>query len=167
MKTYGLIWPNGDKELRSIVLDDQGNPRMDTLEPYPKPDDWVDPQVLPLVKIPKPETGAWEPNVVWFDDRVERQWVEGTPAPLPTMTAEQAVSQYFSAYQIAALQRLEMALLQAGKPLGVKMTAAKQWLEGVMLSWATSPTPAPAEAFGQPQASFAEASGEAVADLMP
>ena len=29
----------------------------------------------------------------------------------------------------------------------------------------TSPTPAPQESFGQPQATFAEASGEAVADL--
>jgi hypothetical protein len=85
--------------------------------------------------------------------------------PVATMTAEEAVSQYFSAYQIAALQRLEMALLQAGKPLGPKMTAAKQWLETVMLSWAASPTPAPAESFGVPQASFAEASGEAVAGL--
>jgi hypothetical protein len=45
------------------------------------------------------------------------------------------------------------------------MTTAKQWLEGVMLSWAASPTPAPAESFGQPQASFAEASAEAVAAL--
>jgi hypothetical protein len=45
------------------------------------------------------------------------------------------------------------------------MTAAKQWLEGVMLSWAANPTPAPAEAFGQPQATFEEASAEAVADL--
>jgi hypothetical protein len=88
------------------------------------------------------------------------------PVPfVPTYTAEQIVSQYFSAYQIAALQRLEMALLQAGKPLGVKMTAAKTWLEGVMLSWAANPTPAPQESFGVPQASFAEASGEAVADL--
>jgi hypothetical protein len=88
------------------------------------------------------------------------------PVPyVPTFTAEQIVSQYFSAYQIAALQRLEMALLQAGKPLGPQMTAAKTWLETVLLSWAASPTPAPAESFGQPQASFAEASGEAVADL--
>ena len=42
------------------------------------------------------------------------------PAPQPEaelVTAEEAVSQYFSAYQIAALSRLEMALLQAGKPL--------------------------------------------------
>jgi hypothetical protein len=96
-------------------------------------------------------------------------WTDGAwsvpPAPVPTVTAEQAVSQYFSPYQIAALQRLEMALLQAGKPLGTKMTAAKQWLEGVMLSWAASPTPAPAESFGQPQATFAEASSEAVAGL--
>jgi hypothetical protein len=90
------------------------------------------------------------------------------PPPVPyvaTYTAEQIVSQYFSAYQIAALQRLEMALLQAGKPLGPKMTAAKQWLETVMLSWAASPTPAPQESFGVPQASFAEASAEAVIDL--
>jgi hypothetical protein len=100
---------------------------------------------------------------------VRKGWEIYTPEPVvevpPNITAEEAVSQYFSAYQIAALQRLEMALLQAGKPLGVKMTAAKQWLEGVMLSWAANPTPAPAEAFGQPQASFAEASSEAVADL--
>jgi hypothetical protein len=90
------------------------------------------------------------------------------PPPVPfvaTFTAEQIVSQHFSAYQIAALQRLEMALLQAGKPLGPKMSACKQWLEGVMLAWAANPTPAPAESFGVPQASFAEASGEAVAGL--
>jgi len=30
-----------------------------------------------------------------------------------------------------------------------------------------NPTPAPQESFGQPQATFAEASAEAVADLMP
>jgi hypothetical protein len=100
-------------------------------------------------------------DAVWADG----QW---NVPPVELVTAEQAVSQYFSPYQTLALQRFEMALLQAGKPLGPKMTAAKQWLEGVMLSWAANPTtPAPAESFGQPQASFAEASGEAVADLMP
>jgi hypothetical protein len=106
-------------------------------------------------------------EVIDTDNRtVTRAW-SVVEVPAPVFTAEQIVSQYFSAYQIAALQRLEMALLQAGKPLGVKMTAAKQWLEGVMLSWAANPTPAPAEAFGVPQATFEEASGEAVADLMP
>jgi hypothetical protein len=106
--------------------------------------------------------GLQNGSLIW--DAASRTLI---PTPPPAVTAEQAVSQYFSAYQIAALQELRMALLQAGKPLGPKMTAAKQWLEGVMLSWAANPTPAPAEAFGQPQASFAQASGEAVADLMP
>lgn len=75
MKTYGLIYPDGRQELASIVLDDQGEPRLDTLAPYPKPDDWVDPQIIPLVKIEKPEEGEWTDTLVWFDDRVERQWV--------------------------------------------------------------------------------------------
>lgn len=74
MKTFGVIFQDGRKELISIVLDEEGNPRIDTLAPYPKLDDWVDPAIIPLVKIEKPEDGEWEPIVVWFDDRVERQW---------------------------------------------------------------------------------------------
>jgi hypothetical protein len=98
---------------------------------------------------------------------VDAVWTDGAwiVPPLPTFTAEQAVSQYFSPYQTLALQRLEMALLQAGKPLGPNMTACKTWLESVMLAWAMNPTPAPAESFGQPAATFEEASAEAVADL--
>jgi hypothetical protein len=95
------------------------------------------------------------------------KWDEETrtlvPTPAPTVTAEEAVSKFFTPYQTIALQRFEMALLQAGKPLGPKMTAAKTWLEGVMLAWAVDPTPQ--ESFGEPQATFAEASAEAVADL--
>jgi hypothetical protein len=151
MITVGLV---PSQQLVSLLTDDEGNWR-----DVPEGE-----SVVPLVKIPKPE-GAWEPNVIWFADRVERQWIAGTPAPLPTFTAEQAVSQYFSAYQIAALQELRMALLQAGKPLGPKMTAAKQWLESVMLAWAMNPTPAPAASFGSPAATFEEASAEAVVDL--
>jgi hypothetical protein len=129
------------------------------------------------------EQGGWLVNtVLWDGDTAKWQPPAGTtavrladidlatlpPAPAPEaelVTAEEAVSQYFSAYQIAALQRLEMALMQAGKPLGVKMSACKQWLESVMLGWAMNPTPAPAESFGQPQATFAEASAEAVTNL--
>ena len=151
MFTVGLV---PSQQLVSLLTDDKGNWR-DVPE---------DQTVVPLVKVPKPE-GAWEPNVVWFEDRVQRQWVAGTPAPLPTITAEQAVSQYFSPYQTLALQRFEMALLQAGKPLGPKMTACKTWLESVMLAWAMNPTPAPAASFGSPAATFEEASAEAVADL--
>jgi hypothetical protein len=89
------------------------------------------------------------------------------PTPPPVVTAEQAVSAFFTPYQTIALQRLELALMTAGKPLGPKMTACKAWLESVMLGWAMNPAPAPVESFGVPQASFEEASGEAVGDLMP
>ena len=74
MKIYGAIYPDGRKELVSIVLDDEGNPRIDTIRPYPVPEDWVDPTIIPLVKIDKPEEGNWTPIIVWFEDRVERQW---------------------------------------------------------------------------------------------
>lgn len=74
LKTYGLIFPDGRKELSSVVLDDEGNPRIDTIRPYPVPEDWVDPRLVELVKIDKPDTGEWNPVVVWFEDRVERQW---------------------------------------------------------------------------------------------
>jgi hypothetical protein len=153
MITVGLL---PSQKLVSLLTDDEGNWR-----DVPEGE-----SVVPLVKIPKPDQGAWEPSVVWFADRVERQWVEGTPAPVATYTAEQIVSQYFSPYQTLALQRFEMALLlQAGKPLGPKMTACKTWLESVMLGWAMNPTPAPAASFGSPAASFEQASAEAVADL--
>ncbi len=96
-------------------------------------------------------------------------WTDGAwiVPPLPTMTAEEAVSQYFSPYQTLALQRFEMALLQAGKPLGPKMTACKQWLESVMLGWAVDPTPKARADFGSPAngVTFEQASAEAVTDL--
>jgi hypothetical protein len=94
-------------------------------------------------------------------------WQDGawSVPPVAVLTAEEAVSAFFTPYQTIALQRLELALMTAGKPLGPKMTAAKNWLESVMLGWAMNPTPAPQESFGQPQASFEEASGEAVQDL--
>ena len=154
MITVGLL---PSQQLVSLLTDDEGNWR-DVPEGQ---------AVVPLVKIPKPEQGAWEPSVVWFADRVERQWVEGAPAPLPTITAEEAVSQYFSPYQTLALQRFEMALLQADKPLGPKMSACKTWLESVMLGWAMNPTPAPAASFGSPAGgvTFEQASAEAVTDL--
>jgi hypothetical protein len=116
--------------------------------------------VVPLVKIPKPE-GAWEPNVVWFDDRVERQWVVGTPAPAATYTPEQWVGQHLTSLQILSLQRLEMALLQASLPLGTNMAALKGWLEAMMLA-SVDPTP---RTFDAAPCSYEAASSEAVTDL--
>jgi hypothetical protein len=118
-----------------------------------------------LTYLDQPPRTESNPEVI--ANLVRKGWVVSEPPVVEevvaTFTAEQIVSRYFSAYQIAALQRLEMALLQAGKPLGVKMTAAKQWLEGVMLAWAMDPTPQ--QSFGQPAATFAEASAEAVSNL--
>jgi hypothetical protein len=90
------------------------------------------------------------------------------PAPAPEtelITAEQAVSSFFTPYQTIALQRLELALMTAGKPLGPKMTAAKEWLESVMLGWALDPTPKPQSDYSQPNVTFEQASAEAVASL--
>jgi hypothetical protein len=145
----------------------------ETVLPWPRIDDepivGLAPELLEMTVI-EGEIPTYDPETQVLNQSdvvdVEAQTVTRTWAVTDlTYTAEQIVSQYFSAYQIAALQELRMALAQAGKPLGPKMTAAKQWLEGVMLGWAMNPTPAPQESFGQPQASFAEASGEAVGDL--
>jgi hypothetical protein len=122
-------------------------------------------QMAAWIAAQNPKSNDWaaqpaapSPDAVWTDGA----W---SVPPVATFTAEKAVSAYFSPYQIAALSRLEMALLQAGKPLGPAMTAAKQWLEGLMLAWAVSPVAAPADAFGQPGATFEQASAEAVAAL--
>lgn len=128
MITVGLV---PSQKLVSLLTDDEGNWR-DVPEGQ---------TVVPLVKIPKPETGAWEPSVVWFNDRVERQWVAGTPAPAPTFTAEQWISQTLTPLQVIALQRYEMSLLTAGIPLGPLMSAMKAWLEGLLVSWSADPTP--------------------------
>lgn len=75
LKTYGLIFPDGRKELSSVVLDDEGNPRIDTIRPYPVPEDWVDPTLVELVKVECPGNESdYTPVLVWFSDRVERQW---------------------------------------------------------------------------------------------
>ena len=97
----------------------------------------------------------------------DAQWQDGAwiVPPVATFTAEQIVSQHFSPYQIAALSRLEMALMQANKPLGPMMTSAKTWLESVMLGWAVNPVAAPASFYGVPSVTFESASAEAVAGL--
>jgi hypothetical protein len=122
-------------------------------------------QMAAWVAAGNPKANDWA--VVPAAPSADAVWTDGawSVPPVATFTAEEIVSQYFSAYQIAALSRLEMALLQAGQPLGPAMTAAKTWLETVMLGWAVNPVAAPAQAFGVPSVSFEEASAEAVASL--
>ena len=117
------------------------------------------------IEAGNPKAAAWTPAPPKVSD--DAVWTNGAwvVPPVATITAEQAVSQYFSAYQIAALQELRMALAQAGKPLGPKMSACKTWLESVMLAWAVDPTPKPQSNFSSPAATFEEASAEAVQNL--
>ena len=148
MFTVGLV---PSQQLVSLLTDDAGNWR-DVPEGQ---------TVVPLVKLPKPEQGAWEPSLVWFEDRVERQWVEAAPPPAPTFTAEEWVAQHLSPLQVAALSEFRLALVQAGKPLPPKMSALKMWLEAMMAA-SVDNTP---RTFDPPPATYAEASAEAVAAL--
>ena len=93
-------------------------------------------------------------NAVWQDGA----WIV---PPAPTYSPEQWTSMHFSPMQVSALQRFEMALLQAGKPLGSNMTALKAWMEGMLVA-SVDPTP---RTFSAPPCSYEAASAEAVAGL--
>jgi hypothetical protein len=92
MQTIGLI---PSQQLVSLQQDDDGN--------------WIDvPEgetVVPLVKLPQPQVTAGqkaEPKLVWYDDRVERDWniIDKTQAEI----AAERPSLYPSAenYQVRA-----------------------------------------------------------------
>ena len=83
------------------------------------------------------------------------------PTPPPAVTAEAWVERHLTSLQILSLQRLEMGLLTASKPLGSNMAALKGWLEGMMLA-SVDPTP---RTFALPPCSYEAASAEAVAGL--
>jgi hypothetical protein len=75
-KQYGIP---ATQALVSLAIDDDGNPILDSLAPHPRPDDWTAPVVVPLIKLEQPDcnpaTHRCTPVLVWFPDRVERQWV--------------------------------------------------------------------------------------------
>jgi len=83
------------------------------------------------------------------------------PQETPLTTPEAWVERHFTPMQISALQSLEIALAQAGKPLGPNMTGLKAWLTGMLVA---SADPAP-RIFDTPPCSYEEAAGEAVAGL--
>lgn len=165
MRTYGTIYQDGRKELTSIVLDDEGNPRVDTLKPIGAGDDWVPPTLVPLVKIAQPEfdaaTHTAEPKIVWFDDRVERQW-EVIPLPASVVAA-----------RARAAQRSAMAAQWAALPAWIrgpfadKYAAANLLIDAgddeaaaALIQYATAPagyTAEQAEVFAGVKATFAAA----------
>jgi len=151
MFTVGLV---PSQQLVSLLTDDDGNWR-----DVPEGE-----SVVPLVKIPKPEAGAWEPNLVWFVDRVERQWVAGTPAPAPTFTADQWVdSQGFDGKRPTTLLYLKLQLDAAGKS-SPKLAAVQGWLDGMIVAGVTNPDEQRSDWLSAPW-TFEAASQEALAVL--
>jgi hypothetical protein len=123
MITVGLV---PSQQLVSLLTDDEGNYR-DVPEGQ---------TVVPLVKIPKPE-GAWEPNVVWFEDRVERQWVAGTPVPAPTFTAEAWLEQV----GLSGNRQPTLLYLRQAGAVSPKLDATEQYLNTVLAMFAADPSP--------------------------
>ena len=151
MITVGLV---PSHQLVSLLTDDEGNWR-DVPEGQ---------TVVPLVKLPKPEEGAWEPSLVWFEDRVERQWVAGTPAPAPTFTAAEWVDQQgFAGNRSTTMLYLKLQLDAAGKT-SPKLAALQAWLDGMIVAGVTEPDLKRGDWEASPYA-FEEASGEALAIL--
>ena len=146
MITVGLL---PSQQLVSLLTDDEGN--------------WRDvPEgetVVPLVKTPKPEQGAWEPNVVWFEDRVERQWVAGTPAPAPTFTAEEWLDQV----GLGGNRQPTLLYLRNAGAVSAKLDATEAYLNTILAMFAQDP--APRSDWPLPQWSFEDVVAEAVASL--
>ena len=93
----------------------------------------------------------------------DAQWQDGAwiVPPVATYSPEAWTAIHFSAMQVSALQRFEMALMQAGKPLGPLMTALKVWMEGMLVA----SVDVTARTFDAPPCSYEQASAEAVAGL--
>jgi hypothetical protein len=75
-KQFGIA---ATQTLVTVPVDDLGEPDVGSLAPHPRPDDWTAPVVVPLIKLDQPDvnpaTHRCTPVLVWFPDRVERQWV--------------------------------------------------------------------------------------------
>jgi hypothetical protein len=124
MTTVGLV---PSQQLVSLLTDDEGNWR-DVPEGQ---------TVVPLVKIPKPEQGVWEPNVVWFEDRVERQWIAGTPAPVATFTAEQ----HLDAVGLGGNRQPTLLYLRQAGAVSPKLDATEAFLNTILAMFAQDPSP--------------------------
>jgi hypothetical protein len=147
MFTVGLV---PSQQLVSLLTDDEGNWR-DVPEGQ---------TVVPLIKIPKPE-GAWEPSLVWLEDRVERQWVAGTPVPAPTYTAEQ----HLESVGLSGNRQPTLLYLRQAGAVSAKLDATEQYLNTVLAMFAQDPAPRndwPAAPF-----TFEEVVSEAVSSLAP
>jgi hypothetical protein len=115
--------------------------------------------VVPLVKLPKPDAGAWEPNLIWFDDRVERQWIAGTPAPSPTFTAEQ----HLESVGLGGNRQPTLLYLRQAGAVSAKLDATEAYLNQILAIFAANPSPR--SDWPAPSFSFEETVSEAVQSL--
>jgi hypothetical protein len=151
MITVGLV---PSQQLVSLLTDDEGNWR-----DVPEGE-----SVVLLVKIPKPEAGAWEPSVVWFEDRVERQWVAGTPAPVATYTDDEWVdAQGFTGKRPTTLLYLKLRL-DAAQLTSAKLAAVQGWLDSMIVAGVTAPDERRSDYPAAPF-SFEESSAQALSVL--
>jgi len=106
MKTFGIL---ETQTLVSLYLNDDETINLEPLRPRDKWEQgnlaapwnqenpnldtdwsssiWEPPTIVPLVKLPQPQldpvTEYCEPKLVWFEDRVERDWEIKTIPPIP------------------------------------------------------------------------------------
>jgi hypothetical protein len=149
------------------------NTQTEQVVPWPRIDDepivGLAPELLEMTVI-EGEPPAYNPETQVLSQSdvvdVEAQTVTRTWTVTDlTYTAEQWTSRFLTSLQIIGLQRLEMALVMSGQPLGPAMTAMKQWLEGILL--ASSVDPAPRSDWPEPPVTYETASQEAAAQLAP
>jgi hypothetical protein len=79
MKTFGNPTT---QELITLQTDENGTAIFE--RPRDAAEDWQPPAIVPLVKVPLPVVGTTqkaEPHLVWFSDRVERQWLIADLSP--------------------------------------------------------------------------------------
>lgn len=130
MKTYGIL---ETQTLISLQLNEDGTPNIQSIRPRDKWEQdaidapwnqenadtetdwsesiWIPPTIVPLVKLPQPELDVTkeycEPKLVWFGDRVERDWEIKTIPPIPP---EQIAEE-------AARKAAKLALIEKQKKL--------------------------------------------------
>lgn len=107
MKTFGIP---ATRELVSLPLDQDGNPDPSILNPDPTDESWTAPEVVPLVKIEKPAEISGKisvPEIVWFSDRVERQWITRDITP-------EEYKEKFPVPEVVQSHQLFAALSRAG-----------------------------------------------------
>jgi hypothetical protein len=119
------------KQLTSLLTDENGE-----FKDIPEGQ-----SIVPLIKIEKPQDGEWEPIIVWYDDRVERQWVAAEPTPNLFYTAEQWLEiQGLGGTRQPSLLYLKLQL-DGSQKVSPKINLIQNYLNEILSTFATDPSP--------------------------